>query len=120
MSKARISILSVDEAVVTPLKFRGWLRNEAIDIQRTATSKDDVIVVRIYMTQKYRYAVTQTALDKVLKSVVDKHPNIWRVELEVVERPLTTADLFGVAREVEEGMQAFAQSSGEPESPTKH
>ncbi len=50
MPTMRMSILNVDESTVTPLKFRGWLRAETIDIQRTARNKDDIIVIRLFMT----------------------------------------------------------------------
>ena len=121
MASARISILSVDESTVTPLNFRGWLRNEAIDIQRTAKGEGDVIVVRLYMTEKYRYAVKPAALDKMLKAVVDRHPNIYRVELELVDQAFTAADMAGASREAQEELNAFAQSiKKNPGEPTKH
>lgn len=120
MTAARISILTVDEDAISPLKFRGWLRNEAIDIQRTARDPHDVIVIRLYMTDRYRYAVKQAALDKMLKAVVDKHPNIWRVELEVLDKSLTVSEVLGAARAAQDDLDAFQGSIEEPSSPTKH
>ena len=97
MPAMRMSILNVDESTVTPLKFRSWLRAEAIDIQRTARDKDDFIVIRLFMTDRLRFAITQTALDKMLKAVVDKHPNIYRVELQTGSVALSTSEVMEAA-----------------------
>lgn len=94
MPKMRMTILNVDESTVTPLKFRGWLRNEVIDIQRTAQDKEDIIVVRLFISERLRFAITQPALDKMLKAVVDKHQNIYRVELQVSNKALSTEEIL--------------------------
>jgi hypothetical protein len=92
-----MSIRNVDESTVTPLKFRGWLRTEAIDIQRTARDKDDLIVIRLFMTERLRFAITQTALDKMLKAMVDKHRNIYRVELQIGGAALSASEVMNEA-----------------------
>lgn len=96
MPTMRMSILNVTEDV-TPLKFRGWLRNEAISIQRTTRNRDDIITIRLFITESLRFAITQAKLDKILKAVVDKHPNIYRVELQVEPRALTVMQMAEAA-----------------------
>lgn len=120
MTTARISILTVDEVAISPLNFRGWLRNEAIDIQRTARDPSDFIVIRLYMTKRYRNAVKQVALDKMLKAVVDKHPNIWRVELEVLHQPLTASEVLEAARAAQDELDEFKDAIQESSNATKH
>lgn len=118
----RMSILNVDESTVTPLKFRGWLRAEAIDIQRTARDKDDVIVIRLFMTNRLRLAITQTALDKMLKAVVDKHPNIYRVELQAGSAALSTLDVMEAAEAAKSDLNSAIKDmeSGPETPPTVH
>ena len=96
MPTMRMSILNVTEDV-TPLKFRGWLRNESIEIQRTSKSEDDIITIRLFITESLRFAITQAKLDKMLKAVVDKHPNIFRIELQVGANALTAAQMTEAA-----------------------
>lgn len=122
MPAMRMSILNVDESTVTPLKFRGWLRAEAIDIQRTARDKDDFIVIRLFMTNRLRFAITQTALDKMLKAVVDKHPNIYRVELKAVSAALSISEVMEAAEIAKDDLEAAVEDmqSGPKTPPTFH
>lgn len=113
-------MLTVDETSISPLKFRGWLRNEAIDIQGTAKSADDVIVIKLYMSDRYRMAVKQAALDKMLKAVVDKHPNIWRIELEILDKALTSGEFLQAAKVAQEDLNNFRGSAEGHDSSTKH
>lgn len=119
MPAMRMSILNVTEDV-TPLKFRGWLRNEAIDIQSTAKSETDIITIRLFMTERLRFALTQSNLDKLLKAVVDKHPNIYRVELHVGVNVLTTKQMTEAADEANADLRKMVDEiqSG-PKTPPK-
>ncbi len=122
MPTMRMSILNVDESTVTPLKFRGWLRTEAINIQRTARDKDDIIVIRLFMTDRLRFAITQTALDKMLKAVVDKHPNIYRVELQTDSAALSTSEVMEAAEIAKSDLKSAVKDmqSGPKTPPTFH
>lgn len=122
MPTMRMSILNVDESTVTPLKFRGWLRSEAIDIQRTARDKDDLIVIRLFMTDRLRFAITQSALDKMLKAVVDKHPNIYRVELQTGSAPLSASEVMQAAEVAKADLKFAVEDieSGPKTPPTFH
>ena len=122
MPTMRMSILTVDESTITPLKFRGWLRAETIDIQRTARDKDDIIVIRLFMTNRLRFAITQVALDKMLKAVVDKHPNIYRVELQTSSAPLSTSEVMEAAKIAKDDLKSAVEDmqSGPKTPPTFH
>lgn len=122
MPTIRMSILNVDESTVTPLKFRGWLRSEAIDIQRTVRDKDDIIVIRLFMTDRLRFAITQPALDKMLKAVVDKHPNIYRVELQTGSASLSNSEVMKAADVAKDDLNSAVEDmqSGPKTPPTFH
>lgn len=117
-----MTILNVDESTVSPLKFRGWLRNEAIDIQRSARGKDDIILIRLFMTDRLRFAITQPALDKMLKAVVDKHPNIYRIELEVGVALLSTSEVMDEVNTARNNLKSAVEDieSGPKTPPTFH
>ena len=118
MPTMRMSILNVTKDV-TPLKFRGWLRNEAIEIQRTSKSEDDVITIRLFITESLRFAITQAKLDKMLKAVVDKHPNIYRIELQVGVNVLSAMQMAEAAEEANADLRKMVDEiqSG-PKTPT--
>ena len=121
MPAMRMSILNVTEDV-TPLKFRGWLRKEAIDIQKTAKSETDIIMIRLFMTERLRFALTQSNLDKLLKAVVDKHSNIYRVELHVGVNVLTAKQMTEAADEANADLRKMVDEiqSGPKTPPTFH
>lgn len=122
MPTVRMSILNVDETTVTALKFRGWLRSEATDIQQTARDKDDIIVIRLFMTDRLRFAITQPRLDKMLKAVVEKHPNIYRVELQTRSMPLSASEVMEAAEVAKADLKAAIEDneSGPKTPPTFH
>lgn len=79
----RISLLNAPDDMA-PLKLRGWLRTEAVDIQSMARGEHDLIIIRLFMPERLRLAITQKKLDGILQEIVDKFPNIHRVELQSV------------------------------------
>ena len=115
MPAMRISILNVPEDI-TPLKFRGWLRNEAASIQHTSRSESDIIIIRIFITEMLRFALTQAKLDKILNSVVDRHPNIFRIELQIGKNFLTENEMKEAANEANADLQKMV---GEIQSDSK-
>ena len=94
---------------VTPLKFRGWFRQEAARIQEMAKGPHDIIVIRLFITQRLIAGVTQRKIDVALQDAVDRHPNIHRVELRPVDKPLTTAEMMEAGREAEEDINEVAE-----------
>ena len=47
--------------------------------------------------------------DGAHRHAVDRHPNIHRVELRPVDKPLTTAEMMEAGREAEEDINAVAE-----------
>lgn len=88
----RLSILNAPDDM-TSLKLRGWLRGEAESIQGLAKSEHDMIVIRLFLPERLRLATTQKQLDKILQGIVDRFPNIYRVELRPVTKALTASEM---------------------------
>ena len=102
----RSSILQVP-AAVTPLKFRGYLRKEIEAIQATAQNEEDIIVVRVFVLEKVLFGLGAKKVDSILHAVVAKCPNIQRIELEALLRPLTAEEMQEAADEAQETLQAL-------------
>jgi hypothetical protein len=94
---------------ITPLKFRGWFRQEAARIQEMAKGPHDIIVIRLFITQRLIAGVTQRKIDVALQDAVDRHPNIHRVELRLVDKPLTADEMMEAGRESEVDINEVAE-----------
>lgn len=104
----RYSILNPGPEV-TPLKFRGWFRQEAARIQEMAKGPHDIIVIRLFITQRLIAGVSQRKMDVALQDAVDRHPNIHRVELRPVDKPLTADEMMEAGREAEADINEVAE-----------
>ena len=104
----RSSILQVP-ANITPLKFRGYLRKEIEAVQATAQGEEDIIVVRVFVLEKVLFGLGARKVDSILQGVVEKCPNIQRVELEALARPLTAAEMQEAAAEAQAMVQALSE-----------
>jgi hypothetical protein len=104
----RSSILQVP-ADVTPLKFRGYLRKEIEAVQATAQGEEDIIVVRLFVLEKVLFGLGVKKVDSILNGVVTKCPNIQRIELEALIRPLTAEEMQEAADEAQEMVQTLAE-----------
>mgnify|MGYP001468930730 FL=1 len=102
----RSSILQVP-AEVTPLKLRGDLRKEIEAVQATAQGEEDIIVVRVFVLEKVLFGLGSRKVDSILQGVVAKCPNIQRIELEALVRPLSTEEMREAADEAQETLQAL-------------
>lgn len=94
---------------ITPLKFRGWFRQEAARIQEMAKGPHDIIVIRLFITQRLIAGVSQRKIDVALQDAVDRHPNIHRVELRPVDKPLTADEMMEAGREAGEDINEVAE-----------
>lgn len=94
---------------ITPLKFRGWFRQEAARIQEMAKGPHDIIVIRLFITQRLIAGVSQRKIDVALQDAVDRHPNIHRVELRPVDKPLSMDEMMEAGREAEEDINEVAE-----------
>jgi hypothetical protein len=107
----RSSILQVP-AEVTPLKFRGYLRKEIEAVQATAQSEEDIIVVRLFVLEKVLFGLGAKKVDNILQGVLGKCPNIQRIELEALLRPLTQDEMQEAADEAQATLQALGDGVG--------
>ncbi|MBS1161806.1 MAG: hypothetical protein H6R15_4225 [Proteobacteria bacterium] len=100
----RSSILQVP-GEVTPLKLRGYLRQEIAAVQATAQNAEDIIVVRLFVLEKVLFALGAKKVDSILQGLVGKCPNIQRIELEALSRPLTQDEMQEAADEAQATLQ---------------
>lgn len=102
----RSSILQVP-ADVTSLKFRGYLRREIEAVQATAQSEEDIIIVRVFVLEKVLFGLGARKVDSIVHGVVGKCPNIQRIELEALTRPLTADEMQEAAADAQETLQTL-------------
>lgn len=102
----RSSILQVP-GEITPLKLRGYLRSEIEAVQATAQS-EDIIVIRLFVQEKVLFALGAKKVDSILQALVGKCPNIQRIELEALSRPLTQDEMQEAADEAQAMLQALS------------
>ncbi|PKO41318.1 MAG: hypothetical protein CVU31_15690 [Betaproteobacteria bacterium HGW-Betaproteobacteria-4] len=103
----RSSILQVP-AEVTALKFRGYLRREIEAVQATAQSEEDIIVVRVFVLEKVLFGLGARKVDSIVQGVVGRCPNIQRIELEALLRPLTADEMQEAAADAQATLQALS------------
>lgn len=87
----RISIINVPDDL-SPLKLRGYLRDEATDIQRIS-AKNSYAVIRLFLPDRIRFGYTQNKLDGLLEDIVDKFPSIFKIELIPVKLSLNAQQM---------------------------
>jgi len=102
----RYSILQVP-AEVTSLKFRGYLRKEVEAVQATAKDEEDIILVRLFVLEKVLFGLGAKKVDSILLNAVGKCPNILRIELEALARPLTQDEMQEAASEAQATLQTL-------------
>jgi hypothetical protein len=100
----RSAILQVPPEV-TPLKFRGYLRKEIDAVQATAQGEADIIVVRLFVLEKVLFGLGAKKVDSILHNAVGKSPNILRIELEGLIRPLTKDEMQEAASEAQSTLE---------------
>lgn len=121
----RISILNPG-LDVTPLKFRGWLRGEAADIDRKTHLtglKHEASIIRLFLPERLRLAIGQDKLDKILQDVVEKFATIYSIDLRSVETPLTFEEMLHEQALAQADLQAIsegAKSGKTVDKPTLH
>lgn len=103
----RSSILQVP-GEVTPLKLRGYLRREIAAVQATAQNAEDIIVVRLFVLEKVLFALGAKKVDSILQGLVGQCPNIQRIELEALSRPLTQDEMQEAAQEAQATLQTLS------------
>lgn len=104
----RYTILQVPETV-TPLKFRGHLRQEIEAVQATAKNEEDIILIRLFVLEKVLFGLGQKKVDSILHGIVAKCPNIERIELEPLARPLTAEEMQEAAAEAQANLEELGR-----------
>lgn len=100
----RYSILQVPPEV-TPLKLRGYLRRELEALQASTQGESDILLVRLFVLEKILFGLGPKKVDSLLGSLVGKCPNIERIELEALSRPLSEAEMREAAAEAQATLQ---------------
>lgn len=95
-------------AEITPLKFRGHLRREIQAVQADVQSAEEIVVVRLFVLEKVLFGLGQKKVDSILNGVVEKCPNIQRIELEGLVRPLTADEMQEAADEAQATLAALS------------
>ena len=104
----RYSILQVP-AEISPLKFRGYVRKEIEAVQATAKDEEDIILVRLFVLEKILFGLGMKKMDSILNTLVGKCPNIQRIELEPLLRPLTAEEMQEAADDAQSTLKALSQ-----------
>lgn len=110
----RVSLLN-PEATLTPLKFRGWLREQASDIDRKSREScmtNQVSVIRLFLTERLRLQIGQTKLDRILQDIVDKFSTIHRIELRNVDGPLSFEEMMAEQAQAQEELESLYDLNG--------
>lgn len=105
----RLSILNPGFEV-SPLKFRGWLRAEAAQIDqmsRASGMPHQVTIIRLFVPTRLFFAIGEAALDKTLQQITDKFETIYRIELRVVDNPLTLDEMCLAEEEAQQDLQSI-------------
>lgn len=95
------SVVMQVPADLSPLKFRGHLRREIQAVQAGVQSAEEIVVVRLFVLEKVLFGLGQKKVDSILNGVVEKCPNIQRIELEGLVRPLTADEMQEAADEAQ-------------------
>lgn len=118
----RISVLNVP-GDLSHLKVRGWLQQQAQEIQASA-GEQGYVHIKLFLTKQQRYAFAPNKLDKLLKSIVDGYPSIHRIVLVIVENELTPLQMQEEAARANDELHEMANSLdtkfGAQKGPTVH
>lgn len=105
----RYSILQVP-AEITPLKLRGYLRQELDLLQKTTVDETDIVIVRLFVLEKILFALGPVKVDKLLGGLAGKFPNVQRIELEALLRPLSEEEMHEAAAEAHSQLKNIGEA----------
>lgn len=106
---------------ISPLKFRGWLRAEAANIDmltRQSGQPHQVSIIWLYLPEQLRLLIGQGKLDKIIQGIVDKFETIYRIELRRTQSTLTADEMMQAQEELHVYMEALRPGPGGKFSPT--
>ena len=109
MASGQIHIAILNPGVeITPLRLRGWLQKEAAVINNRANPGDGAIL-RLFLTKKLRYGLPGKKLDAILQALTEKYPAVLRIEVQLIEAPLTADEMAEQTRIANADLQKFMQ-----------
>ncbi|MGE5319580.1 MAG: hypothetical protein ACM3KD_05320 [Hyphomicrobiaceae bacterium] len=113
MASGQIHIAILNPGVeITPLRLRGWLQKEAAVINNRANPGDGAIL-RLFLTKKLRYGLPGKKLDAILQALTEKYPAILRIEVQLIEVPLTDDEMAEQTRVANADLQKFMRRAEE-------
>lgn len=118
----RFSLLNVPFEL-SPLKVRAWLHGEVADVQAKASGPHDLVVIRLFISERQVSGISLPKLDRMCQSLVDKHANLQTIQLHVCRHELTAAEMQDEARVANEDMRelvALMEKGNPPSSNTLH
>lgn len=107
----RISVINTPDDL-SPLKLRGWLLQEAREIQ-DMSAEHAYTKIKLFLTKRQRFAFTQKKLDGLLQGIVDKFPAIHGIELVEVEQSLTNEEMQAVSKDADAELAELRNSLDE-------
>ena len=113
MASGQIHIAILNPGVeITPLRLRGWLQKEAALINNRAAPGDGAIL-RLFLTKMLRYGLPGRKLDSILQALTEKYPVVLRIETQLVEAPLTPAEMEEQTRIANAHLEKFRRRAEE-------
>lgn len=97
---------------MSPLKLRGWLLQQAREIQ-DMSAEHAYTRIKLFLTKRQRFAFTQKKLDSLLQGIVDKFPAIHGIELVEVEQSLTNEEMQAAAKDADAELTGLRNSLDE-------
>lgn len=113
MASGQIHIAILNPGVeITPLRLRGWLQKEAAVINNRCGPGGGAIL-RLFLTKKLRYGLPGKKLDAILQALTEKYPAILRIEVQLIEVPLTADEMAEQTRIANTDLEKFTQRAEE-------
>ena len=105
----RASILN-PSSDITALKFRDWLRSEIENVDQRARLSGQphyASIIWLYMPEKLHMAVGQVKLTKMLRGMINRYENIYRIELRRTQQSLTPQEVELASDELREYLESL-------------
>lgn len=102
---------------ITPLKFRSWIREEARDIDQkalAAAGDHHHSVIFLFLPEKTFNIIGAPKVDKILQDVTDRFHTILRIELRLVDAPMTMEEMVEEQRLIQAQFAEMAESDDKP------
>src|SRR3569832_3019175 len=113
MASGQIRIAILNPGVeITPLRLRGWLQKVAAVINNRANPGDGAIL-RLFLTKTLRYGLPGKTLDAILQALTEKYTAVLRIEVQLIDAPLTADEMAEQTRIANADLQKLTQRAEE-------